>query len=170
MSNIYAYLRDGTNNKEMTGVYSVGSPGVFEYESVGGITDIWRIMVYYTDDGLFSVQGYGANTTPLTNGMHMHVVDASDAIVTEFTEGDTIKATGDWASLCFDMRHDSFGAGYNAVAARWTFARGGRPITLLPGHKLVAVCQDNMSHLISHRIHVQGIAYDEAHKRPKLAL
>ena len=116
-----------------------------------------RLIVYIEDSGAFLSAKYGADLT-LTNGIHVHVKDSSDALLLDLTGANPVLTNAQWSGLCYDVALDTYGAGNNgSLAVRWTFANAGAPISLSPGDYLEVELEDDYTGLVDHTFMVQGL-------------
>jgi hypothetical protein len=116
---------------------------------------IARMIIMIEDTGNFSASGYGASTA-LTNGIGVEVFNADDTLLIDLTADEHVHANIEWAEYCHDVNYQSFGTGPNYMSARWTFTRGGKPISLQTGQYLAVELQDDMTFLDEHKFMVQG--------------
>lgn len=147
---------DGTGTKNAIGNYA-GSPTEFKVTAQPNeYLSIERVLVGLSDAGTFDSGGYG-NGLALTNGISAYVTDNLGTIVYYLTDEDNpIKTNGDWAHTCYDLTVHAFGSGDQYMAVRWTFARAGQPIELLPGWSVNFLLEDSMIHLTGQYFQLQG--------------
>ena len=117
---------------------------------------ISRIIVSIIDTK-FSAQDYGT-PGPLTNGITLKHHNDDDSVKLDFLDGETIKTTSAWSAECHDATLKTWGAGQELISVRWTFTKDdkGDPVILFPGEYLELTSNDDMSHLIDHRVKVRG--------------
>jgi hypothetical protein len=85
---------------------------------------------------------------------------AQSSYENDITKGHPIKTNVDWGPYVggVDVKISSYGAGNEALGARWTFERMGRPV-VLDGDIGEFACfrmNDNFSGLVQHYFHFQG--------------
>lgn len=136
---------DGSGTINAIGDYS-GTPTIFKVEAGTEHIDIARMVISYEAATLNSTAQYGSGAA-LTNGIDVFVQDADGNIIYYLTdENHNIKRNPDWPELCFDFNlYTGFASGDDFVVVRWTFARSGVPVELLPGWALCVLLQDNMT-------------------------
>ena len=154
---------DGSNfNANVNG--SVTPVPFYAGPASGKIWRVERMIVSIEDNAVFNAEDYGGIST-LSNGILVQRVRSGvgDTVITDLLDGRPIKSMVNWASFCYDGTYSDFGAGNNFYEVRWTFSKTGTPLKL-SGHrqeKLVATIRDNLSTLVSHTFHIQGIEEDE---------
>jgi hypothetical protein len=59
------------------------------------------------------------------------------------------------------MSEHTFGSGNNFAVVRWTFERAGQPLRLYGDNSdvLVMTVNDDLTGLVKHDFHIQGIQY-----------
>ena len=118
---------------------------------------VHRMIVSLVDGAIVNADVY-AGAGVLTNGIKVYVTDRLGAIQYSLTDpAHAIKDVGGWAHYCHDLTiWAGLGAGDDHATVRWTFAKSGVPVELLPGWSLNVLCQDNLSALTEHRFLMQG--------------
>lgn len=149
---------DGTGDTDMTGDYSSAAE-TFELHGPTAYEDytiVERILVYVEDAGTFDTGDYG-NAVTLTNGIDLAVTTSTGTVQVQLTPV-SVKTSGDWAALCYDVSQNGWGTGNEFLTARWTFTKftDGRGLVLNDGSKLVCTVNDDMRGLVHHRITCQG--------------
>ena len=154
---------DGT----ATGTHSMknadATPVTFSIIPTGSeILEITRAIPYIRDDGAFSAEKYGNIAAGLDPGITMSVMRLVDgATATAYTLIDPlhpVACNADWAAYCYDASVFEWGVGDEMLAARWTFAKSGKPVYLSAGKNewLEATVAGTCSTLVDHHILVQG--------------
>ncbi len=142
--------------------YSDSGIGVTDFRitaPTGYWVALYRMLVTVRDFGMFDSGSYGNGIT-LTNGIHF-VNGVGDGSRPDFivSEGVPIKVNPDWGAYCYDTRLSSYGTGNEQLAARWTFAKAGRP-AILDGDigEFTAIrVNDDLSGLVGHYFNIQGL-------------
>ena len=117
---------------------------------------ISRLIVYIEDVGNFQSGKYGTDLV-LSEGVHVMVHDAADAMLADLTAAQSIITNAQWGALCYDVTVDKFGTGNNnSLLARWTFSNAGAPVTLSAGEYLAVDLNDDFSGLVKHTFMAQG--------------
>lgn len=159
-------LSSGPNQEQSNGFinisedYSVGET-IFKVhpKSIDEVYEIFRIQIYIKDFGKFNSGNYGNNIT-LANGITLRIVGDSFADITlTFVP---IRLTLDWQIYCYDFTYSDFGVGDNIAACRWTFDKGGRPLSLKgwDNQRLECVLSDDLSGLEAQYVYAQGLFFD----------
>ena len=118
---------------------------------------LYRMIVSIQDANGMIATEYGNLNTALTNGIIIKVLDKDNNVKINLTsENNPIKYNAAWAGYCYDADVKGWGTGDDVLAVRWTFANSGKPITLLPGWKLIVILNDDLTGLTEHHFHVQG--------------
>ena len=162
--NIFRYLTDdGLTTGERSMVVNGGTTPVPYYAgpAAGEVWDIHRMLVYI-EDGSASASTYGG-ISALTNGLTLKTTTGglTGATNIDVLDGHPIAKNSDWSGTCYDLNITSPGQGNSIVSVRWTFSKGGAPLTLV-GHKsekFVATINDAMAGLVEHHIMIQGVEY-----------
>ena len=103
-----------------------------------------------------------ADGPALTNGIDVYVTDSLGAIQYYLSDEVTnIKTNADWAQLCYDFAiFTGFAVGNDFATVRWTWAKSGKEVELLPGWGVHFLLQDDMrpvtTTLVKHHFLVQG--------------
>ena len=147
---------DGSGNNNAIGNYAAAATDFFIQPGEGERFDIARLIPSISDSAAFSGTSYGG-IGALTNGVRLLKLDSGGNILFDYTAGDTVKSNAGWSAYCYDVTISNFGPGLNYLAARWTFTKGGAPITLRDQQQLVIRLNDDLSGLDSHRFLVQGV-------------
>ena len=158
---IFRYLDpvgDGSGDKNANGDFS-GAP--VEFKIVPTAKEVFSIerMIVHVRDTSIDTAAYGATVAgALVNGIEMKVMRKSEVLL-NLTDGVPIKVLGHWSRVCYDTSPDRAGGDNQFIAFRLTFAKSGIPIILSGEHgdRLVVILNDDFSHLIDHRFHVQGV-------------
>lgn len=153
---LYAHLRDtgGAGSEDMTVNGSV-TPVQFEVTSATRDVFINRMIGEIKDGGVWAAEDYGS-LTALTNGVKLEVLDASDNVLLDLLDGDTIKYNAEWNAVCYDAQIVTYGSGDTILVFRWTFAKDGQPLHLAPTERLVMTIQDNLTTLSEQEMSVRG--------------
>ena len=87
---------------------------------------------------------YGA--AALTNGISIYVTDNNGTILYYLTDvHKPVRQVTDWSHYCYDyaVYPNAGPQGQENAAVRWTFAKSGTPLELLPGWSVNVLCHDN---------------------------
>ena len=119
--------------------------------------EIYRMIVSYQDAGGGVVSEYGNLGAALTTGIEVKVIKRDGTTVRDdLLDGLPIKTNGEWARVCYDVNRLDWGAGEDLFCVRWTFEKGGKPLSLEPGQSLRMIVNDDLSLLTNHFAIVQG--------------
>ena len=153
---------DGSGNSNMAVDGSI-TPVVFKISPGEGETiKLARIMIYVEDSGAFDADKWGNGIT-LANGIDFKV--SKNGVVSDLL-GFSIKSSGEMASICHDINHESFGIGNEFVSFRWTFEKAGSKISLrgsglilgdAVNDELQLIVNDDLRGLVKMYVHAQGI-------------
>lgn len=157
---IFRYLDpvgDGSGDKNANGNFS-GTP--VEFKIVPTVKEVFSIerMIVHISDTSIDTAAYGATAAgALANGIEVKVMRKSEVLL-DLTDGVPIKILAHWGRVCYDTSPDRPGGDNQFITFRLTFAKSGIPIILSGEHgdRLVVILNDNFTHLIDHRFHVQG--------------
>lgn len=130
---IFRFLtQDGTigGNANANGDYSVTPARFFVQPPPGILYILRRLFVSLKDQQKIVGDGWGANGSPLTNGISVNVRDGAGNLRADFLGGRTIKSNTDWGFLADGVQLISFGAGDQLFRARFEAAVSGSPIVL----------------------------------------
>jgi len=144
---------------------------------------IHRMMIFYNDvkGGGWSADEFASTPgAALANGLKLQVVEADLATVAlDILDGHTIKKNSSWNAFCHDSAIVAYGAGLDALSARWTLTKDlGRPLRLLGkdddvGRAFVMTVQDDLSAIAgaggSGHILVRGYKVKRHHQIPSVA-
>lgn len=147
---------DGTGTLQATGNYA-GDPTEFKLRAKATEhLSIERMIVTVEDAGLNNYDVYGGAGV-LTNGISVYVTDNDGTLLYYLTDPDApVKTLGGWAHYCFDAHILDATAGDDHFVSRWTFARSGTPVELLPGWSVNVLCEDSFVALTEHKFLMQG--------------
>lgn len=147
---------DGTGATEMAGasaVYKCAPPMGKEYT-------LARMNVYVESGQKFRGDGYGS-ASPLANGIDITIQNAAGSLFRYTPQA--IKRIGHWHLLSgVDMQYTDATAGNSVASIRWSFHLGSS-YTCLNGDKgefLQVETRENLAHLVSHLIQIQGVQRD----------
>lgn len=149
-------IGDGAGETEMA-----GAPAIYKLvPPVGKEYTVTRVNVYVESGQKFRGDGYGS-ASPLTNGIDITICDASGSIF-RYTK-QPITRMGHWHLLAgVDMSYRDATAGNSVASVRWSWYKGSG-LTSLNGDRgefLQFAVRDNLAHLESHLIQVQGMQRD----------
>lgn len=145
---------DGTGTTNMN-VDGSSAAVTFKISPAAGETmKISRIMIYVEDAGTFDAAKWGNGVT-LTNGFNFK--HKKDDVTTDML-GFGVKTSGDMASVCHDLNHNSFGTGNEFASWRWTFTKAGDTVTLNgdAGDEFQVVVNDLQTGLVAMYVMAQG--------------
>lgn len=118
---------------------------------------VTHIAVVYSDNGGFDAGAFGNNIT-LTNGIQLHILDDSGAVIRDLMEGHTVHTNGEWATHAESINLTDFGAGDNYLAVHFEFlGQWGAPITIRNGNAIAMSLQDDFSGLNTFEAYVAGV-------------
>ena len=123
-----------------------------------------RMLVHVQDTGAFAAEEYGNLGSALTNGVVVRVA-TSTGTVKDLTGTIPIKSNAQWARHMYDVRVDTWSAGDEFLAARWSFWKSGYPLRLdgSRGEFLEVYLQDSCTGLVAHQFFIEGYVEDEAY-------
>ncbi len=138
------------------GNYSSVAGTFFIKPPVGKIYIINKLTVHIGDTGAFHGGGYGAQSSPLTNGINIGIATGA---VTSFLTSKPIKAHTEFTAYTGQAQYNTWSTGDNDYTATWDFLANGAPI-VIDGDLVQlfgAILSDNFSHLAKHLFHVKGL-------------
>jgi hypothetical protein len=167
---------DGSGGQNAIGNYTNGGVtplGATEFKLTAQSNEhisIERMIVSIVDGAITNADAY-AGAGVLSNGIKLYVTDSLGATQYNLTDPDIpVTTVGDWAHYCHDLTiWAGLAGGDDHATVRWTFARSGKPVVLLPGWSINVLCQDSFATLTKHRFLLQGywlqptIGADEGH-------
>jgi hypothetical protein len=119
------------------------------------------VLFSMQDSTINSTDVFGGLGSALTNGIKIYVTDHLGAIQYYLVgeQGDlNIKKNAGLYAVCYDVTIEvGFASGLDSLHGRWTFAKHGAPVTLLPGWSLNLLAQDNFTGLDRHVWVCEGI-------------
>ena len=147
-----------TGEKSAVGDYSV-TPKDFYIEALEGERlSVARVIIHVVDSGSFDSGSYGNGIT-LTNGIQF--IYERNGVQFNVSNGFPIKTNVDWGRYCYDVNISTYGAGNEALNARWTFSKYGNPLILNKGDKLILRLSDDFSGLVEHTFLFEGVHLQE---------
>ncbi len=157
ISQLLDTVGDGSGTFDAIGDYSGAAEEFFIAPAAQEIYCITRLIVSLSDAGSFDADKYG-NNIDITNGILLHVANASSTLYPLIQVNHPVTTNAGWAHYCHDFTSHSFGSGQNHGTVRWTFAKSGQMVVLDGGlsEKLVVTLEDDFSDLVSHHFLVQG--------------
>lgn len=142
-------------NINAVGNYSAVREKFLIHAPAGYLYILNRMVVYIQDTGSFRAEGYGAQATPLTNGINLCLCEAgTEKVITS----KPIQHNSEWGMYNYDVDVKTWGAGDESLLARWSFFLSGQPFTV-DGDKEQSfglIFNDNLSFLVEHHFHIQG--------------
>lgn len=147
---------DGTGTQNAVGDYSV-TPQEFYFEPDVD-AKIHRMIIHIEDTSGFQAQDYGNITGGLTNGYSLSVRDNGNEIL-DLCDGLLIQTNAEIGRYCYDVDVKTWGAGNEALQARWTFDKAGAPLVINAGYRLSITLNDDLTGLIEHYFMIQGYRY-----------
>lgn len=154
---IYRFLDtngDGTGTKNANGDYSV-TPQEFYFLAPRPI-DIHRMILHIEDTSGMQAQDYGNITGGLTNGYRIVCKDADENEIADYTDGLVIQTNAQIGRICYDVDLKTWGAGNEALQARFTTAKAGSPVRLRTNMRISITYNDDLTGLIEHYVMLQG--------------
>lgn len=157
MPSFFKYLRDDTTvNANVDGS---GTPVDFLLRNTTSKTmEFHRMVVQCLDGANPSADNFGDLGAPLGNGIRILLLDDSDVIQQDITDGEPIKFNAQWAGLCFDVQLSGFGSGDDAINSRFTFANSGAPVMVPVGWAFAVRIQDDLQQITRLTFNCQGQA------------
>jgi hypothetical protein len=155
---IYAYLTEvsgasGGDTENMNPAAALGTPSIYEVD-VGIHWLLNRITLGLLGSNPTSVK-FG-NIGALTNGVKIEIVDANGATLQDFTGGRPPKRNADFNYLTGVDTVIELTVGLDFVRVRFTIARAGSDMLVVPGNKLRFTIQDDLSAIDEFRAMGQG--------------
>jgi hypothetical protein len=140
------------NGSVTPAVYEVRCPATAKWKLV-------RVNFMLLDTGIIPSNFGGV--AALTNGLTIKVVDASDVVLLDFMEGETIKQNADFTYLAgVDAPVlDTLGGNPDMLPIRWTIAKAGNSILLHGGDAIQITVPDDLSTMNDFRAMIQGVIY-----------
>ena len=126
------------------------------------VMEITRVIPWIRDNGAFSAEKYGNITGGISPGITMSVmrlVDGSTATAyVLINDNHPVVSNADWAAYCYDASVMAWGVGDQMLAARWTFAKSGKPVYLSASKNewLEMTVAGTCSTLVEHHMLIQG--------------
>jgi hypothetical protein len=160
---------DGTGTKNVIGTYPGGIQ--FYVQPAEDEKLVINRLIVFIEDGVvggFDPTAYGDRGT-LDSGIAVQVMDSSDTILLDLTDGLPITSNGQWQRVCFDVSTLDNNTNMT-LAVRWTFDKsvpggygrvGETPIVLQNRQKFVITVYDDFSDLIDHTFLVQGVQMNQ---------
>jgi hypothetical protein len=148
---------DGSGSKAANGNYAV-TPRILKIRAQPDeVIEIQRLIFSIVDGTINNYDVY-AGAGLLTNGVVMYVTDNLGNIQYNLTDpDDPITNIGEWGHNCFDaLVKPSQTSGQDHFVSRWTFARSGQPVQLLPGWSINVLLQDDFTALTEHNFLFHG--------------
>jgi hypothetical protein len=147
--------------------YSGANTELFQLTAASDeVLSVARILFSMQDATINSTDVFGGLATALTNGINLYVTDNTGAIK-YYLAGEqptlNIKTNAGLFAVCYDVTIETgFAQGLDSLHGRWTFAKYGAPVVLLPGWSLCLQAQDNFTGLDRHVWVCEGIFKDYA--------
>ena len=157
---VYRFLDtngDGTGTKNANGDYSV-TPGEFYFQPPRRV-HVHRLIIHIEDTNGFTAQEYGNLGAALGNGYTIVCQDDSQNEICNYNDGVVITTNAEIGRICYDVDIKTWGAGNEALQARFTFDKAGSPVDLKPNYRLSITFNDDLSGLIEHYFMIQGYEY-----------
>ena len=154
---IYRYLDtngDGTGTKNANGNYA-SVADEFYFQAKHACT-IERMLIHIEDTTGMQQQDYGNIAGGLTNGYSLVAKDKAGVTIMDLMNGVVVKNNGAIGRTCYDVELKTWGAGNEALQARWRFSAAGQPIFLPQGHRLSITFNDDLTGLLEHYFMLQG--------------
>lgn len=157
---------DGTGTVDANGDYSSAATHFYIQPPKDRVYTIARMMVEILDTNGFQAQEYGNLGSALTNGIQVCIIDDTGVVVDLTSRNDTVVTNAEWAMYCFDVKLNSWGAGDEQLAVRWTFDKAGSPLILegKNNERLAVILNDNFTGLIKHHFVIQGLNFGPSKK------
>lgn len=157
---LLAFMAETGGNTNANGDYSV-TPGSFRITAAADqVVHIYRILITVRDTAA-TADRYGNIAGGLTNGVKLYHRSAADALLFDATP-EPVKTNTGWGEYCYDVDLKTWGSGDVVLLVRWTAPRAfGKPFTLRPGEYIEVYLSDDLTGLVEHKFHVQGLIYDQ---------
>lgn len=146
------------NGAELNAIGNYATPTIFKLQPAAGeIYRVTALIVHISDVGTFDSGGYGADATPLTNGIEARVQNDSTTLAT-LTNGEPIKSQLDWQHWASSLEYFDFGLGAKGLSAIIRLADYGQDIRLVGDNneRLEVVLNDDFTFLTGHHFTVKG--------------
>lgn len=124
---------------------------------------LYLFSVQIRDKGTFTASGYGKDANPLPNGVLVehrareHINGQGPTEVrNELNDEYPIRKNSDWALFAPRTSYFDIGSGDNFLTARWEFMAAGSPIKMMPGDRIMATIQDDLTTLEHQIFTIQG--------------
>jgi len=151
---------DGTGITDANQNWLAGSPlGPIAFKIApkpGQFLVLNSLNVHYADGASFRYDGFGAQATPLTNGIHIQAIINGRMFV--FTQGHPITQNNDWQHVASNVLLNSWTNPGDSLVAHMNIQSFGRPLMLngSKGDELQVVLNDNLSFLDDLHFTVHG--------------
>lgn len=152
---VFSYLKNaGSAEMAVNGT----TPKVFEYVVPAG-KNVWiqRLNIFGTNTNIDPDNFFGISA--LSNGLKIEVVDSSDVLIKDFTDGLPIKSLIDLSALAGSdagSSIDRLGSADSGATVRWTISKAGEPLFIREGYKFRVTVRDNISGITKLRMMLQG--------------
>ena len=145
---------DGTGSTNAA-VDGSTTPVVFKYTATKRQC-INRLIVGIEDNSNITADGYGG-LSQLSNGITGGLYNSGGTDYGIWASGLAVHSVAEWGFLCYDVAEHTYGSGNNFVVVRWTFSNSGSPIYMNVGDEFRIYINDNLSGLVAHSFHIQGL-------------
>jgi hypothetical protein len=161
-THIYRYLANSLGEKLMNKNYvstsaSANGSKVFFYSASTSV-ELSRILFFIEDTKGMEPEVYGNLASALGVGYSLEVYNsAGGSAELDICDGLPITTNGELGALCYDVDIMNWTNTTNeAVVARLTFSKAGKPLFLTPGKRFQVTLAHDLSGLIDHRMMLQG--------------
>ena len=121
--------------------------------------EVWRMVVFIQDDGVWRTEYYAGLGAALTVGVNLYTLAAPGGAILETFTPQPVLTSSSWAKIMYDVRYDTIGAGAKTSTGRFSFNKFGRPV-VLQGTEVVAIrLNDDFEGIEHHDYVVEGICY-----------
>ena len=152
---IFSFLRNDSEAKNMA-VDGSSTPVIFKYVGVNNGLDVYRINWIIADAGIRIYDRFGG-IAALTNGITIKAIGADDStVLIDFTNGEPIKRSSDFASLAGTDAPVSDSLGTDIMPVRWTLQKAGIPFRLNLGESIQVTISDDLTGLTEMSAMIQG--------------
>ena len=168
---VFKFLATAGGSIDMTDTTAAATtaPISFNYPSTQGIptgrTFSMQRVNWLIQDAVIRNQGFGGISTGLAAGLKIGIWSSSTVSSTvapdalDFMDGETLKKHNQYAYLAgvdaLPLSTNAAADGF--VSMRWTVAKAGAPLSMIPGQQFRVVVQDDLSDITEFQAMVQGV-------------
>ncbi len=155
---LYKFLRNSGGSASMN-VDGSTTPVDFSYKCPDNCQAVLsRVLISIFDSG--PTGGEFGGIPALTNGIRFATQDQNGKELLAFAEEFNVKQNRAFGLLAGPDWALATGAGVDSVTVRWTFAKAGKEVLLLPGESFVCTVNDNLVAIDDFGMQLQGYFLD----------